>query len=235
MKIERRKLLDHLKAVILKDLVPQAAFSGPFASAAVSADNTVIVLTDGVPGMEVGLEEAIGVLDLGLVVRALEVSSADMVEVGVRDQRITVTAGRSRIALVTAAPEGTTGHLSAAAVDRLLEISPKEGDGLPVDPGAASELLGAMRLLDADSVTLKLGKRVSGVLVGRGTENQALVEFPGVTYDQKDERILAAPALREVLSLATEDTRTWLGEEGGTVIIETGAVTYYLSALAPEA
>ena len=237
MKIGRSQLLEHLQGVYCGGLIPQAAFAGPFQTAAVSGSGTVMVVTDGIAGVDV-LDEPVGIgaspSQFKRLISVLGVGEDAEVEIRVNNQRLMVGLGKTQAAFVTCAPEAVIGGLSPEQVQKVIAAVPLEGDGLVLDARAIQDTLAMHRVLSSDYAQFIFGPEHGGIRFGRGTEDQGLISFPGLRTDYQDNRLVSAEALSAVLGLLGMDARIWPGVAGSTVVVRSGAHTYYLSALKDE-
>lgn len=241
MKIERMKLVNHLRRIHCGGLIPQVALSGAFAASAAAPDNSALVITPGLEEAE-ELEEPIGVYDLGKLISALNLVSDDEIDVSINSrQRLVLGFNGARVALVTVDPGITTTSASPDLVDAVVEDANASGEGFEITPDVVNLVRDAGKLLSGQSrkednpaVVLLIKENVVGFRYGYSDQDQGIISLPGVTADYKEERLLFSDALLSVLGVVGDDVRLWLGNQGGFTTLESGNYRYYMSTRGKE-
>lgn len=232
MKIERKKLLEHLEGVRCGGRVPEALFTGAFSTVAKSEDGVLIVEVDALEGAE-DLEDEIGI-DLGILTSALKADSVAEVEIGF-SKRLFVGAGKINLAMVTTTRQTTTTTVPDKVLKGVKGLAQVEGDGYPLSPEAVKAFLDLQKILSAATMAQIVLGPESGFRLGSGTEHQGQVTLAGVEVEDKSKRSVSAPALKAVLEQVGPDARIWFGvdpDPHSAVTIRDGAHTYYLAHVA---
>lgn len=241
MKIGREELLAHLRMIHCGGEIPEASAFGAFGTRAVAQDNAVAVLSPGI--VQEGddpfaLPTEVGVLDVDKLIKSLSAVEDPEVDVDLRDGRLVVSASRSVVALVTAAPAQITTRVTADQEAKFMSVVPdEEAARKPLSPKAVREYRKLHAVL-ADPKDPEAALKVRGkdldLVVGRGTENQAAITVPDAGDGGEYVVRLVSRALLRVLYLVQGGATIQLTGPDSLVVVRRGAYTYVLSPLAAE-
>ena len=233
MRVVREELKQHLDKVTCGGQIAEAVFTGAFAAQVMSLDQLLIVLAPPLERTE-PLPEAIGVPDLGKLVKALSVvagpgSEGEFVEIGVKDHRLILDEehrGKLRLLLAGINTIGT--RIEDPTVKKLTKQIPK-GKGIPLTRAFIDGVRATFSLFKAVEVELFLGPRGGRVQVGSETSDIAVFESKELK-SKKAYSLLFGKHFVDVLSVVTNysEVRLLLGGPEGFAVIQDGEYQFIL-------
>lgn len=233
MKIAREALLAHLDGIYCGGLIPQAAFSGAFATAARSANRAMAVFTEGLD-IEGELEEPIGIgasdAQFRTLIAQLRACKDDTVQVHVSNQRLMIAVGNQHGAFLTTDPEVVTQRIPDAQVDAIRAEAEQAGEKYPLPMETVGTLLAQQKARKAEDVKLILGPKESGVRLGSTTQDQWQTPLPGLTSEEAGQYLMPPQAFVAVLEQVTDGAELWVaGDEVKMLVVQNGPRLYLLT------
>lgn len=231
MNFKREDLIDHLKRISCGGRIKQVIFSGAFQAAALTPDQLLLVVA---PALDCDEELAapIGVADLDLFVKALEMmpgSEEDIgVDITVEDHRLVINeTGRGSVRLLTAQPRTIETRVEQEIVDTLMKQV--GGVMVPLTESLIASIKRAFAGLQATSVEIVAGLLAGHVRVGDDTSHFAEFPLPDLRSPDGEYRLNFGQHLINVLSTVDTDATMYLGGAQKPVVVQDGEYNYLLS------
>lgn len=235
MNIERRVLIDHLSHIYTDGLLPDIVLSGQFQGVGASIDRQVLVITGPLEKSD-PFSEAIGITNLGLLIKVLDSMEDDQISLSIEDRAI-VAASHDRVfRLVTSAPRVIGTRIDEAIQAKVLELVPPTADWRPLEHRLVTGVLSAARILSAEVIKLSVSSAGGVMIVGDPRLNVGQFELPDLKSAVEYSLLLSASALVPVFKQLVDFTKVQMTLTGpdSVIAIKEGSYTYVISPDRPE-
>jgi len=237
MKVDRAQLVQHLQRLVCGSQITEAVFVGAFGAQALTPDQHLFVVAPPLPKGKTLLKEPVGIADLNLLIKALEVLSGEgneaiKVDVRYEDHRLVIDEEhRGIVRLMTAKPKTISTFVEEDIVEKLLAKAPTTEGGIPLTQSLVEGIRDTFSMLKVTEVELFVGPKGGRVQVGG--EHSHMAEFASEELKARTAySLLFGKHIVDALGVVTNynEATLYLGGPKGFAMIEDGGYRYLISA-----
>lgn len=236
MRVDRSKLMGHLRRIGCEGQVTEVVFRGAFGCAAITDDHLLLVIAPPLDGTEdIFPESGVGLSDLSKFAKALQAISnpsaeETWVEMEMEKHRLVIDERpRGVLRILTAAPKTIGTRVDEKTAEGVLAKAPTTG-GIPLTRQLIEGIRTTFGLFKVTEVEVFLGPDGGKLRVGNDNSDVAEFESEDLKSDEPYS-LLFGPHLVSVLSVVQDYANAVLrlGGPKQPSVIEDGTYKYVLS------
>lgn len=230
MLVYRKKLIDHLSKINCGGLLKDTVLHSRFACRGFSV-NQDLFLSTGDCEWATPLASEVGVVNLELLIKVLEIGDDEKISFDVEGQFLVLQSSDRVIKLVTAAPRVIGSRAEPHLVEHVMAMIPAEAKWVHLGARLVNGIQEAIQKLSAENVLLFASPSGTRVVVGEEKQNSITFQFPELVAASDYQLVFHSALVAPVFKQVTDYTKAEICLTGANSVvpIREGAYMFVIS------